>query len=113
RHAAFMRKLISSFCVVLALAGPLIAQSKRLWVLRPPGEMAEYDPATFSAKQTVKVPAEAVASPQNFSVNHLGQMLFAAPVSLPLADGDLAAERKVWFWDGRAATTLARDIVRS
>ena len=37
-------------------------------------------------------------------------MLFAASVSLPLPDGDLAAERKVWFWDGRTATTLSREI---
>ncbi len=108
-----MRKLMPSLCLVLALAGSLAAQGKRLWVLRPPGEMAEYDPATFSAKQTVKVPAEAVASPQNISVNHLGQMLFAAPASLPLAEGDLAAEQRVWFWDGRTANTLARDVART
>jgi hypothetical protein len=108
-----MRKLIPSFCVVLALAGSLAAQSKRLWVLRPPGEMAEYDPITFAAKPVVKVPAEAVSSPQNFSVNHLGQMLFAAPVSLPLAEGDLAAEQKVWFWDGRTTNALARDVARA
>jgi len=108
-----MRQLISSLCVVLALAGSLAAQSKRLWVLRPPGEMAEYDPATFAAKQVVKVPAEAASSPQNISVNHLGQMLFAAPVSLPLAEGDLAADQKVWFLDGRTATTVLRDVARS
>jgi hypothetical protein len=108
-----MRKLIPSFCIVLALAASLAAQSKRLWVLRPPGEMAEYDPATFAAKQVVKVPAETASSPQNFSVNHLGQMLFASPVSLPLAEGDLLAERKVWFWDGLAATLLARDVART
>jgi len=108
-----MRKSIPAFCVVLALSALLTAQGKRLWVLRPPGEMAEYDPATFAAKQTVKVPAEAMASPQNLSVNHLAQMLFAAPVSLPLAEGDLAAERKVWFWDGHAATPLARDVDRT
>jgi len=110
---AFMRKLIPSLCVVLAFSVSLAAQGKRLWVLRAPGEIAEYDPATLSAKQTVKVPAEAAASPQNFSVNHLGQMLFAAPVSLPLAEGDLAAEQKVWFWDGRTANTLARDVART
>ena len=108
-----MRRLIPAFCVVLLLSASLAAQSKRLWVLRPPGEMAEYDPATFAEKRAVKVPAEAVASPQNFSVNHLGQMLFAAPVSLPLAEGDLAAERKVWFWDGRTATTLSREVART
>jgi len=108
-----MRKLIPSLCVVLAFSVLLAAQGNRLWVLRAPGEIAEYDPATFSAKQTVKVPAETAASPQNFSVNHLGQMLFAAPVSLPLAEGDLAAEQKVWFWDGRTANTLARDVART
>ncbi|MGA2376770.1 MAG: hypothetical protein ABSF72_14710 [Candidatus Sulfotelmatobacter sp.] len=108
-----MRKLIPSLCVVLVLAASLGAQSQRLWVLRPPGEMVEYDPATFSAKQTVKVPAEAVSSPQNVSVNHLGQILFAAPVSLPLAEGDLATEQKVWLWDGHAATSLTREISRT
>jgi hypothetical protein len=113
RHAAIMRKLIPVLCGLLFLAADLAAQSQRLWVLRPPGEMVEYDPATFAAKQTVKVPPEAASSPQNFSVNRLGQMLFAAPVSLPLMEGDLASEQKVWFWDGRAATTLAREVART
>jgi hypothetical protein len=75
--------------------------------------MAEYDPATFAARQKVKVPAEALSSPQSVSVNRLGQMLFAAPLSLPLPEGDLAAERRVWFWNGRAATTLERDVARA
>ncbi len=108
-----MRKLIPALCVVPVLAASLAAQSQRLWVLRSPGEMVEYNPATFSAKQTVKVPAEAVSSPQNFFVNHLGQMLFAAPVSLPLTEVDLATEQKVWFWDGHAATTLTREVSRN
>jgi hypothetical protein len=108
-----MRKLIPVLALVLVLAASLAAQSKRLWVLRPPGEMAEYDPATFAAKQTVKTPAEATSSPLSFSVNHLGQMLFAGPVSLPLMEGDLAAEQKVWFWDGHTATTLTREVARS
>jgi len=108
-----MRKLILTLCVVHLSALSLPAQSKRIWVLRAPGEMVEYDSATFASKQTVKVPPEAVTSPQNLSVNHLGQMLFASPVSLPLAEGDLTAERKVWFWDGHKANTLARDVSRS
>src|SRR5580700_1249484 len=108
-----MRILIPTSCVLLLLATSLAAQSKRLWVVRAPGEAVEYDPATFAEKQTVKVSAEAVESPQNFSVNHLGQMLFAAPVSLPLGEGDLAAERKVWFWDGKAANTLSREVART
>jgi hypothetical protein len=108
-----MRRLILTIAVSFVLAASLLAQSRRLWVLRAPGEMAEYDPATFAAKQKVKVPAEAVASPQSFSANRLGQMLFAPPISLPLAEDDLASARKVWLWDGRAPTTLAREVIRS
>jgi hypothetical protein len=108
-----MRRFFSTFCAVLLLATSLAAQSKRLWVVRAPGQAVEYDPATFAEKQTVKIPAEALESPQNFSVNHLGQMLFAEPISLPLGDGDLAAERKVWFWDGHALATLSREVART
>ena len=108
-----MRSLIPTFCALLLLAASLAAQSKRLWVLRAPGEAVEYDSATFAEKQRVKVPAEAVASAQNFSVNHLGQMLFASPVSLPLTEGELKVERKVWFWDGRTATSLSREVART
>jgi len=113
RQTAILQRLIPTLCLVLLLSAPLSAQSKRLWILRPPGEMAEFDPATFAAKGTVKVPAEAAASPQSFSVNHLGQMLFVAPLSLPLAEGDLEAEQKVWFWDGHSAATLAREVART
>jgi len=108
-----MRNLIPILCVVLLSALSLPAQGKRLWVLRAPGEIVEYNSSTFAAKQTVKVPADAVSSPSNFSVNHLGQMLFAPSVSLPLADGDLTAERKVWFGDGHTASTLTREVARS
>src|SRR6202051_5152222 len=97
----------------LTLAAPLAAQSKRLWALRAPGEITEYDPATFSAKQTVKVPPEAVTSPQRLSVNHLGQLLFAPAVSLPLEEDDLAADEKVWFWNASSATVLTRCISRT
>src|SRR6266849_10898242 len=105
-EAVFMRPPIFIIYVVVLCAASPAAQGKRLWVLRAPGEMVEYDPSTFAAQQTVKVPAEAVASPSNLSINHLGQMLFAPPIALPLADGDLAAERMGWVWDGRTATTL-------
>ena len=107
------QETIATFFVVLLLSASLAAQSKRLWILRPPGEMAEFDPATFAAKGTVKLPAEAAGSPESFSVSHLGQMLFAAPLSLPLAEGDLAAGQKVWFWDGRTATTMLREVART
>jgi hypothetical protein len=74
--------------------------------------MVEYDPATFAAKQTVKVPAEAVRSPQSVLVNRLGQILFAPTVSLPLSEDDLSAAHKEWFWDGHAATTIDQGLKR-
>lgn len=112
RQLLILRKTMVTVCLAFALAASLAAQSKRLWILRGPGEMAEYDPATLASRQTVKVPSEALASPQSLLVNHLGQMLFAAPVSLPLAEGDLASDRKVWFWDGHTANTLMRGVSR-
>jgi len=54
---------------------------KRLWVLRAPGELVEYDPATFVEKAKLRVSAEAFTSPQKFSVNRVGQMMFADPLS--------------------------------
>jgi hypothetical protein len=91
---------------LLLLALPLAAQERRLWVLRPSGEMVEYDLATFTAKQTIKLPADAAQSPQSISVNHLGHMLFSTPPPLPLAETDVDSPPKVWFWNGHAATTL-------
>lgn len=90
----------------IGLCASALAQGPRLWVLRAPDEMVEYDPATFAAKQRVKVPAEALQSPQSIQVNRLGQILFAPVLSLPLADSDLKAPNKVWVWDGHQATTL-------
>ena len=98
--------------VLFLLAAPLAGQEKRLWVLRAPGEMAEYDPATFTQKQTIKVPAEAVQSPQSLAVSHLGQILYAPPLSLPLAEADLPSAHKVWLWDGRTAATIDEGVKR-
>ena len=108
-----MRTLTSTICVVALFTPSLLAQNKRLWVLRAPGEMVEYDPTTFALKQTVKVPPEAVASPESLSVNRLGEILVDAPVSLPLAEGDLTANKNVWFWDGHTAAPIRRDVART
>jgi hypothetical protein len=91
---------------------PLLGQGKRLWVLRAPGEMVEYDPATFAVKQTVKVPAEAVQSPLSVAVNRRGQILFVPAVSLPLGEGDVTSPAKVWFWNGRTATAIDHGLKR-
>jgi len=97
-------------CACLLLTVPLCAQGKRLWVLRAPGEMVEYDPGTFSVKQTVKVPADAVKAPASVDVNRLGQILIASTVSLPLSDEDVSSAHKVWCWNGRAATTIDQGL---
>jgi hypothetical protein len=98
--------------VVLAFPGLVAAQQKRLWILRPPGEMVEYDPATFSPKQTVRLPAEALNSPATISVNRMGQILFVPPLTLPLSEEDAALSHKVWLWDGHAASSLAQGVQR-
>jgi hypothetical protein len=91
---------------LLLIATPLFGQGKRLWVLRPTGEMVEYDSASFAAKQTVKLPPEAAKSPAALSVNRFDQILFAPPITLPLSESDIASPRKVWIWNGHAATSV-------
>lgn len=109
-----MKKLfLPAFGFFFSVVSPMAAQSKRLWTLRAPGEAVEYDVATFAEKQKVKIPAGAIASPQDFSINHAGQMLYAPSVSLPLAEGDAGGENKIWFWDGHSAAPLARNLLRS
>lgn len=108
-----MRRVFLRIGVVLCLALPVMAQAKRMWVLRSPGEMVEYDAATFALKQTVKVPADAVQSPQNISVNRLGQILVTSAVSLPLVESDTDPPHKVWFWNGQAAITIDQGVSRT
>jgi hypothetical protein len=107
-----MRRSLIAIAILFLLALPLTAQEKRLWVLRAPGEMVEYDLATFAAKQTIKLPADAVESPQSVAVNHLGQVLFSPSVSLPLEEDDVDSPHKVWFWNGHAATTFDLGVKR-
>src|SRR6202040_3404558 len=106
-----MRNLLVS-CGLLLLSAPLLGQGKRLWVLQAPGEIVEYDSATFAVKQTVKVPAEAMKSPESIRVNRVGQILFAIPVPLPLAEEDVASAHKVWLWNGHSATTIDQGVTR-
>ena len=98
--------------IVVLLAAQSLGQGKRLWVLRAPGEMVEYDPATFAVKQTVKIPTEAVQSPQSVAVNHLGQILFAPALSLPLTEEEAHSAHKLWLWDGHAAAMIDQGAKR-
>ena len=92
------------------MVAPVFAQSKLLWVLRAPGEMVEYDPGTFALKQKVKVPAEAMKSPAQLSVNRLGQMLFAPALALPLSQSEISNPHKVWIWNGQAALSTDQAV---
>jgi hypothetical protein len=96
----------------LFLTIPLMPQGKRVWVLRASGEMVEYDPATFAVKGTVRLPADAAASPQNIALNRVGQILVAAAASLPVAEEDVAAAHKVWVWNGKTSTAIDLGVKR-
>jgi hypothetical protein len=108
----FNKNLFSIMFPIFLLLLPLAAQEKRLWVLHPPDEMTEYDVKTLASIQNIKIPAQALTAPQDLSVNHLGQMLFVPPVSLPLDEDDVASAGKIWFWDGRRAMTIDRLLKR-
>ncbi len=97
---------------MLLLAAPLLGQGKRLWVLQAPGEMVEYDSASFEVQQRVKLPAEALQSPERIRINRVGQILFATPAPLPLAEEDLAAPHKIWLWNGHSAATIDAGVTR-
>ena len=105
-----MRITSRTFATLLILTGSLLGQGKRLWVLRDPGEMIEYDPATFALKQKIKVPPEAVKSSANLSISRSGQILFAPSVSLPLSDSDAANSHKVWVWNGRVGASIDQGV---
>jgi len=105
-----MQKKVRHVIALLLVAAPLSAQSKRLWVLRTPGEMVEYDPATFVLKQRVKIPPEALKSQASLSINRMGQILFAPTISLPLSEADTANPHKVWMWNGHAATSIDQGV---
>jgi hypothetical protein len=101
-----MRKACQWIIPLLLLALPVVAQERRLWVLREPGEMVEYDLTTFAVKNRVKVPPQAWKSPANVSVNQPGQILLVLSTTPAVTDEDAAAPHTVWLWNGQAATTL-------
>lgn len=101
-----MTRLVVTLIFVLLLAAPGFAQATRLWVLRDPGEMVEYDAITFAVKARVKVPAQALKWPANLSVNKLGQMLLVPSTTPAVTDEEAAAPHTIWLWNGQSATTL-------
>jgi hypothetical protein len=96
--------------VVVAVACAGQAQSRRVWVLQKPDAIVEYDPATFTPKQTVNVPAAALESPTALQVNARGQMLFELSADDPVIDASKGMADKVWFWDGQKVNTMGRSF---
>ena len=94
----------------LLATAPPFAQSKRLRVLQPTGEMVEYDLTTFAPKQHIKLPTEAAKSPATISINRAGQILFAPAVSLPLSESDIANPHKIWIWNGHSALSIDQPL---
>lgn len=106
-----MSRLLALLSLLAGLAGVSLAQGPRLWVLTQPDLVVEYDPSTFSAKQSVRVPGEVIKAPKILQINHRGQMLYAPNSDDPSPDVGKNAD-KFWFWDGHAASQLGREILR-
>jgi len=90
------------------LVASLDAQTeKRLWVLRAPDLLVEYDLRTFSARGTLSVPPRIIEHPEYLSINSSGQLLLQLPASVEVTGGDTAAAGdRAWLWDGRGAREL-------
>ena len=75
-------------------------------MLHEPGEIVEYDPATFVPKQTVKMPPPALKNPESIDASSGGQILFSPN---PDRSGDAGlgkAGHRLWLWNGQAAVIL-------
>ena len=106
-----MVTVLKYFLGLLCLTAMGFAQERRVWVLTPPNTLVEYDPATFAPKTSIPVPDEVLRSPGILQVNHQGQVLYAPNSDDPSPDVGKNAE-KFWLWDGHAAASLGREIMR-
>jgi hypothetical protein len=81
----------------------------RLWVVSNSGEVTEYDASTFEAKETVKIPPDAIPSDESYlrysmEINRRGQILVG-----PTFHGPYAASTRctLWLWNGRSGSNLS------
>lgn len=101
-----MRRWLSVVAALCLTASASAQGQLRLWVLQSPDRLVEYDVATFQQRASVSVPPSIVKHSEHLKVGRGGQLLFALPRDLQLADAPELSGR-VWFWDGRQARTLA------
>ena len=69
-----MPKFVSCVLVMACLAASVTAQSRRVWVVKAPDAIVEYDPATFAAKQSAPVPADVAKAARILQINRQGQI---------------------------------------
>jgi hypothetical protein len=80
----------------------------RLWVVSSSGEVTEYDASTFEAKETVKIPPDAIPSDESYlrysiEINRRGQILVGPTFHGP----DAASTRcTLWLWNGQSGSNL-------
>ena len=100
--------------LLLGFPGPASGQGpKRLWVLRAPDEIVEYDPVTFSPRNTVQVPPEALDHPEWLSVSSGGRILFDPDPSRLAYPGAGSTTDGIWMWNGEQAELLRRGWTRT
>lgn len=100
RFPLWSQVLIAAWLVSAAHAQP----PRRLWVLRAPDEIVEYDVATFAPLHTLRVPRRLIEHPEYLRINAKGQMLFVPPKGTLWTNGEMAPEGdRSWFWDGHHA----------
>jgi hypothetical protein len=88
-----------------------VPADRRLWVLREPDQIVEYNPRTFDAGRSLQVPPEAVQSPSGFSINRIGQMLFVPGLlGNEVEESRRPAADRIWRWDRETASWLNRGI---
>jgi len=106
---------MTKFLKIVWLLGCLgsygLGQSRRLWVLKEPDSIVEYDPATFAAKGTVKVPPDVLKTARILQINKKGQMLFAPNTDDPSPDVGKSGD-KFWYWDGQAESKIGPELIR-
>jgi hypothetical protein len=100
--------------LLFGFPGPASGQTpERLWVLRAPDEIVEYDPATFSPRNTFQVPPEALDHPEWLSVSTGGRILFDPDPSRIAYPGPGSTTAGIWLWNGEQAELLRRGWTRT
>ncbi|HQT94976.1 MAG TPA: hypothetical protein PK435_10115 [Thermoanaerobaculaceae bacterium] len=102
-----LKALVMLAALPAAAAGP----PTRLWVLRAPDTIVQYDLPTFSPRRTLTVPPRCLQAPQYLSINGVGQMVFLPPAGAEWPGGELAtAANRVWIWDGQRPAERELDV---